>query len=454
MRRHFNLTKIYPLVQSEFDKRLAACTEHDPVALKQIRQGFLAELNALKTNAEWAEFTIAFYGDVGCGKSSIIEALRIVLAEAAKQEERQAFVASSQASTLTLAGYQKALRARNATRQELMAFQTELGVVEHQAKVAELNATEQRQALRQKLAQKLDNAAIWNKLRYRLRPPPEKQQLLEMAKRWKNERVTERRRIIKMREQLPALHDQSAVTEIVLAQFTRKRDAQKKICDGNIIGDGGKPQTTQPQFYHFATRWGRFRITDLGGTGLPSQLAAIQNLQALRQAHAVFYVVNDAIMPTPAALEKLRRHLNDQTEIRLIVNWQANTLAQWKKRLESPKIQNRLQALDSMMRQQFGEHYQGMLTIAAKPAFFSVAACLPPFGNEEQQQQHFLSQHTPEELMALSGLNTLVQTLCNKMLHNASAKVRKTNIHKADCLLRNAIIALSSARHDQQPQVA
>jgi hypothetical protein len=49
-------------------------------------------------------------------------------------------------------------------------------------------------------------------------------------------------------------------------------------------------------------------------------------------------MVNDAIMPTPAALEKLRRHLNDQTEIRLIVNWQANTLAQWKKRLESPKI--------------------------------------------------------------------------------------------------------------------
>ncbi len=432
MRRHFNLTKIYPLVQSEFDKRLAACAEHDPALLKQIRHLFTAELNALKTNAEWAEFTIAFYGDIGCGKSSIIEALRISLAEAGKQEERQAFVASSQASTLTLAGYQKALRARNAARQELMTFQTELGVVEHQAKVAELKATEQRQALRQKLAQ----------------------QLLDMAKQWKNERVTERRRIVKMREQLPALHDQSAVTEIVLAQFTRKRDALKKICDGNIIGDGGKPQTTQPQFYHFATRWGRFRITDRGGTGLPSQIAAVQNLQALKQAHAVFYVVNDAIMPTPAALEKLRKHLQDQTEIRLIVNWQSNTLAQWKKRLESPKIQHRVQALDTMMRQQFGEHYHGMLTIAAKPAFYSVAACLPPFGNEEQQQQHFLSQHTPEELMTLSGLNTLVQTLCNKMLHNASAKVRKTNIHKADCLLRNAIIALDGARHDQQPQVA
>ncbi len=37
----------------------------------------LKELESLKNNEEWENFTIAFYGETGAGKSTLIECLRL-----------------------------------------------------------------------------------------------------------------------------------------------------------------------------------------------------------------------------------------------------------------------------------------------------------------------------------------------------------------------------------------
>ena len=51
----------------------------------------LGQLEALQANSEWETFTIAFYGETGSGKSTIIETLRVLLNEDSKLESQKAF---------------------------------------------------------------------------------------------------------------------------------------------------------------------------------------------------------------------------------------------------------------------------------------------------------------------------------------------------------------------------
>ncbi|EKA4520880.1 hypothetical protein OLI68_001132 [Vibrio cholerae] len=49
------------------------------------------KLEELERNSEWNTFTIAFYGETGAGKSTLVETLRILLNEPTKLENRDAF---------------------------------------------------------------------------------------------------------------------------------------------------------------------------------------------------------------------------------------------------------------------------------------------------------------------------------------------------------------------------
>lgn len=49
------------------------------------------KLEELERNSEWNTFTIAFYGETGAGKSTLVETLRILLNEPTKLEKRDAF---------------------------------------------------------------------------------------------------------------------------------------------------------------------------------------------------------------------------------------------------------------------------------------------------------------------------------------------------------------------------
>ncbi|MDN3696176.1 hypothetical protein QWY97_02255 [Vibrio cortegadensis] len=59
--------------------------------LSRIQSEVKVQLSELEKNSEWDTFTIAFYGETGAGKSTLIETLRILLDEPTKGETQQMF---------------------------------------------------------------------------------------------------------------------------------------------------------------------------------------------------------------------------------------------------------------------------------------------------------------------------------------------------------------------------
>lgn len=94
---------VYQRINDELSSIIAALsTPSDDGTLEQARKEAHArltqyqtelrhQLTELEKNAEWKTFTIAFYGETGAGKSTLIETLRILLQEPEKLASQQKF---------------------------------------------------------------------------------------------------------------------------------------------------------------------------------------------------------------------------------------------------------------------------------------------------------------------------------------------------------------------------
>ncbi len=58
---------------------------------KNLESESLKELESLKNNEEWEKFTIAFYGETGARKSTLIECLRLFFKEPGKMDQQERF---------------------------------------------------------------------------------------------------------------------------------------------------------------------------------------------------------------------------------------------------------------------------------------------------------------------------------------------------------------------------
>ena len=98
-REELKTNKIYKVILSEVhnlvkdvnketkNKKLSIANNATKLVLNEIEDDIKQEYKELKKNAEWKNFTIAFYGETNAGKSTIIETLRIILKEKTKVEE-------------------------------------------------------------------------------------------------------------------------------------------------------------------------------------------------------------------------------------------------------------------------------------------------------------------------------------------------------------------------------
>ncbi|GAA9977760.1 hypothetical protein VN0963_08030 [Helicobacter pylori] len=73
------------------DRRLREFNQEVLKVFKNLESEGLKELESLKNNEEWEKFTIAFYGETGAGKSTLIECLRLFFKEPGKMDQQERF---------------------------------------------------------------------------------------------------------------------------------------------------------------------------------------------------------------------------------------------------------------------------------------------------------------------------------------------------------------------------
>ncbi len=94
---YFNVEKSIKDLQKIFentdgsDERLRKFNQEALEMFKNLEYESLKELESLKNNEEWEKFTIAFYGETGAGKSTLIECLRLFFKEPGKMDQQERF---------------------------------------------------------------------------------------------------------------------------------------------------------------------------------------------------------------------------------------------------------------------------------------------------------------------------------------------------------------------------
>ncbi|GHP75651.1 hypothetical protein JP0049_03860 [Helicobacter pylori] len=94
---YFNVEKSIKDLQKIFentdggDEGLRKFNQKALELFKKLESESLKELESLKNNEEWEKFTIAFYGETGAGKSTLIECLRLFFKEPGKMDQQERF---------------------------------------------------------------------------------------------------------------------------------------------------------------------------------------------------------------------------------------------------------------------------------------------------------------------------------------------------------------------------
>ncbi len=85
-----NLQNIFKNTDNE-NERLKKSNQEALKVFQKLERESLKELESLKNNEEWENFTIAFYGETNAGKSTLIECLRLFFKERSKMDQQECF---------------------------------------------------------------------------------------------------------------------------------------------------------------------------------------------------------------------------------------------------------------------------------------------------------------------------------------------------------------------------
>lgn len=216
------------------DPTLKDVTESTHQQLEQLQHNLQQQLSALQSNTEWNTFTIAFYGETGAGKSTVIETLRILLKEPTKlaqqatfrskkhdYERRQEEFAQQQQQLSALDTQLSELKQQLDTNEQqhlqqhdqaVQAFQRTESALQQKAQTQQQRLTDKDRPLRALQTQieqltaaidtKKQQASWWQKLLHLLRGLPEEKQLAELERKEPPLRAERD----ELQQQLSALH--------------------------------------------------------------------------------------------------------------------------------------------------------------------------------------------------------------------------------------------------------
>ncbi|HEJ9660030.1 TPA: GTPase [Proteus mirabilis] len=500
------------LMEEQLDARLAEDISDAMENLNLLNSHIQAELEKLKENSEWKRFTIAFYGETNAGKSTLIEALRLYLGEKTKKESQKKFKEIQQQLGLTQEAFDKVRHVIMETTKAIEEVQQE--TIELSKKYAEsiiqaeliIRQTEEKHSQESKilvaqhkkaiskieseifnlseLLAKLKAEQTWiQKIIAYFSKPHEEKQLIELKSHCsqvkKQQQIDlqeclqrqqqEKQQATMTLEQLQEKKQQELTLlsqkEQELQQKQQQAEQEKKrldndaktlanFADGKIIGDGRSDFTRHNTSFDFDVDGQAFSLIDVPGIEGDETIVSTPIEEAVRKAHAVFYVTRTARPPqtsdgeqvtTKGTLEKIKKHLGAQSEVWSIYNHPANSPRQLTSPLLNEDNRNSLMAMDEKLKAELREQYYGSLVVSARPAYLTLTECIVPGSKESREQKKFLDKFgDPKTILSLSGITDFVIHLKTTIIGDYRNKIKQSNLNKAYKTLKDALTDLQN----------
>ncbi len=484
------------------------------------------ELASLQKNAEWDTFTIAFYGETGAGKSTLIETLRILLRESEKVENQKKYRQQQTNYQFCLNDIEENQQYIEKIKQNIEALSIEINdlnnlyaqkkhniqqlIEESHAQqthqLSEINhQLEQKENINSAILQQIsninvqikeykNNASLWQKVLLFFKKLPEEITLIDLEKEivlnsiesnLLRQKYDEQSLLIKEKQkplysQLTSLDDKLAqenaqiknkITSLekenlalTLQQQQLKTLSEQQYAlliqyaDGEIIGDGQADFTRETKRYHLKLKDNEFSLLDVPGIEGKEGLVLEQIENAVQQAHAVFYITNKAAPPQTGdegrigTLEKIKLHLNAQTEVWSIFNKKVTNpkLSLKNRPLLSEDELSSLAGLDEVMREQLGHHYKKVVSLTALPAFLASTDCLVPGSQNAKRRTKFLQDFLEYELLERTGILDFIDLLEHELLPDSQNKIYRANLNKAKEALNSTTQGLEEIERDYQ----
>lgn len=412
------------------------------------------QLATLEKSAEWNNFTIAFYGETGAGKSTIIETLRILLQEPSKLASQQLFRELQHKYDLNEESWYKLQQDAKQSDVRLSELDQTLNtaVELHEQKNNDaVNSVEQLKAL---IEQRKLTATFWQKILYVFRKFPEEKQLIELELLLTSLIAEHNDAITLLTEQKLIATQAKQDLELKLKEAETHTEELNMFADGEIIGDGRADFTRKTHRYTFDFNGQSFVLLDVPGIEGNEGLISEEIEHAVQTAHAVFYVTNQAAPPQTGdeqrkgTLEKIKEHLGAQTEVWTIFNKKITNPKHslTDRPLTSEDENTSLAGLNTKMREQLGKHYREVFSLTALPAFLASTNHFSPNTQNAKRRNKFLVDFSAENLLDKSRMRDFIQLLSEQLLSGSKQKITKANFHKANDAVNQTVNTLTDIK--------
>ena len=421
--------------QKNEDEEIEEVRQNAVESLIVIKKTIEENIIALEKNSEWDTFVIAFYGETGAGKSTIIETLRILMNEPKKVSTRAKFSRSQTPLENLESDLQKSQDAEQEITNELMTLEEELENLQ-KSWIEEAKKQENFQLLGQEKAfDGLKNMFLF--LFNRIEELKEAQALLPQVEQQAEEVDRKTKEVeIKYSEKK---ENQSKIEGMENKKTDLLQDLEK-YSDGQIIGDGSSDFTQEVGEYLFEVDGKKFEILDLPGILGNEKVVQTAIDEGVEKAHVVFYVSKHPNPPQKGdekslgAIEKISQELSKHSEIYFLYNKPISSPQALKESLINEEDKKSLILVDDTLSAEFPDVYVKHKNVGAYPACVTWGN----FSDEKKlkSKNKFIEKFSDtKKVLELSGIQEFCDWLTTDLVDNAKNKIKQSNIKKVTAVL-------------------
>ena len=436
--------------KDKIDKDIAFAIDN----LYKLNETIQKELNELKKISEWKKFTIAFYGETNAGKSTLIEALRIFLKEKSKAESQKKFKELAEKSGLTEEAFCKVRQIIMSKEKAIEEVQEILNKLDQKYAESIMRAEVEVRHLSELLEKIRKNQKWWQRFISLFIPIKEKEELVTARQLLSEIKGEKQKESEDFKSCLKTLLQEKKDAEAENTRLIKETESLKEFADGQIIGDGRSDFTRDNTSFDFNYNNHEFALIDVPGIEGDESVVRTAIEEAVKKAHAIFYVTRTARPPQThegekgdkkGTLEKMKEHLGAQTEVWTIYNHAVNNPRSLKQPLIGQSEKDGLQALDEKLKQELAEKYCQSLIVSARPAYLGLTECVIPGSKEANEQRKFLERFGErDKILELSGLPNFVEKLSSEIIVDYRNKIKRSNLNKACQTLDSSICDLKA----------